>query len=88
MRCIPETAIPRLPAPVVVPDSGARSDAVMPSHHALGRGFTDADLEQNARDYDIKGKGPMPYPSLGTACAVFGRVRALGGAINDRKSLP
>jgi hypothetical protein len=52
---------------------------------AADPGFTDADLEQNLRDYDTKGKGPMPYPSPGTACAIFGRVRALGGAIEDRR---
>ena len=53
---------------------------------AADPGFTDADLEQNLREYDTKGKGPMPYPSPGTACAIFGRVRALGGAIEDRRN--
>ena len=48
--------------------------------------FTDADLEKNLREYDTKGKGPMPYPSPGTACAIFGRVRALQGAIEDRRN--
>jgi len=53
---------------------------------AADPGFTDADLERNARVYDTKDKGPMPYPSPGTACAIFGRVRALQGAINDRRN--
>lgn len=51
---------------------------------AEDRRLTDADLlaAKDARDY--RGKGSMPYPSPGTACAIFGIYQALEGALADR----
>lgn len=44
---------------------------------------TDQDLQQ-AIDQFEKVKGPMPYPSPATACAVFGFQKAARGAVADR----
>jgi hypothetical protein len=47
--------------------------------------LSDADLEQERGARDYRGKGSMPYPSPGTACAIFGIVSALEDAINERR---
>jgi hypothetical protein len=47
--------------------------------------LSDADLERERDARDYRGKGPMPYPSPGTACAIFGIVSALKDAINERR---
>ncbi len=50
--------------------------------------FGDADLVRYRDGRDIKpepGGPPMPYPSPGTACAIFGIVRLIEGAVNDRR---
>ena len=46
--------------------------------------LTDADLAAERRGRDTRGTGPMPYPSAGTACAIFGIQTVLEGAVNDR----
>jgi hypothetical protein len=47
--------------------------------------LSDADLERERDARDYRGKGSMPYPSPGTACAIFGIVSALEDAINERR---
>jgi hypothetical protein len=52
---------------------------------AADRRFSDQDLERERDSREYRGKGSMPSPSPGTACAIFGIVGALEGAINDRR---
>lgn len=46
--------------------------------------LTDADLLAAKDAHDYRGKGRMPYPSPGTACAIFGIYQALEEALADR----
>jgi hypothetical protein len=45
----------------------------------------DEDMQQEIDRYE-RIKGPMPYPSPGTACAIFGFQRALAGALAERRA--
>ena len=45
-------------------------------------GLTLDELRREAQKREIHGS--MPYPSPGTACALFGIQRALAGAISER----
>ncbi len=46
--------------------------------------FSDSDLERIYASRDVHTDGPMPYPSAGTSCAIFGIQQILHGALNDR----
>lgn len=49
------------------------------------RDLSDDDLVEERRARDTRGRGPMPSPTTGTACAVFGIQKALDRAIRDRQ---
>jgi hypothetical protein len=68
---------------------GDRCDAeVLRVRNALrdDRRLSDAQLRAELEARDYRGRGSMPYPTKGTACAVFGIVDALEGALADRGS--
>jgi hypothetical protein len=46
--------------------------------------LSDADLTRELKLRDTTNSGPMPYPSPGTACAIFGIQKALHRAIDER----
>jgi hypothetical protein len=50
---------------------------------AADKRLSDAQLQAEI-DHFERVKGTMPYPSPGTACALFGFQRALRGALADR----
>lgn len=47
--------------------------------------LSDAAIQAEIDHYE-KVKGPMPYPSPGTACAIFGFQDVARGALQDRRS--
>lgn len=52
---------------------------------AADRDLSDAELAAERKARDTSGRGSMPYPSRGTACAIFGIQKALDGALQDRQ---
>lgn len=87
----PSAQVDKIVAPLVAAlhragDESRCDPEVQRARKALAedRRLTDEDLRaaKDARDY--RGKGRMPYPSPGTACAIFGIHRALEGALEDR----
>lgn len=58
--------------------------AVIRDQLADDRSLTVDDLVAMRQGHDTAGSGPMPYPSPGTACALFGIQVLLEGAVNDK----
>ena len=51
---------------------------------AADRRISDADLQAEL-DHFQRVKGPMPYPSPGTACSLWGFQQAAEAALRDRQ---